>query len=68
MICLNTITDTFAGQLGLLKIVEKQQTLLAVNQEIKQLQEELRKTKIALLMLVTVCIICVIIYFAIVTL
>lgn len=67
MICLNTLTDTFAGQLGLLKIVEKQ-TLLAVNQEIKQLQEELRKTKIALLMLVTVCIICVIIYFAIVTL
>lgn len=67
MICLNTLTDTFAGQLGLLKIVEKQ-TLLAVNQEIKQLQEELRKTKIALLMLVTVCIICVIIYFAIFTL
>lgn len=67
MICLNTLTDTFAGQLGLLRIVEKQ-TLLAVNQEIKQLQEELRKTKIALLMLVTVCIICVIIYFAIVTL
>lgn len=67
MICLNTLTDTFAGQLGLLKIVEKQ-TLLAVNQEIKQLQEELRKKKIALLMLVTVCIICVIIYFAIVTL